>query len=135
MALGLSDAEIEMLASTSEITNELIDTKVFVTKVSIALKQKAPTTTRNAVKPDSKIKGSQGAKTEGGNSVAFDSWEIEKKYKKNLEALKQEIEDRNREIQVARKEVKDSNERVQKIEAEYRKLEGRLVDRNGKPPK
>jgi hypothetical protein len=58
MALGLSDAEIEMLASTSEITNELIDTKVFVTKVSIASKQKAPTTTRNAVKPDSKIKGS-----------------------------------------------------------------------------
>lgn len=55
---------------------------------------------------------------------------MEKKYKKNLEALKQEIEDRNREIQIARKEAKDSNERVQKIEAEYRKLEGRIVDKN-----
>ena len=58
------------------------------------------------------------------------AFEAEKKYKKNLEALKQEIEDRNREIQIARKEAKDSNERVQKIEAEYRKLEGRLVDKN-----
>ncbi len=90
------------------------------------------------MKPDSKVQskiGQTGAKTGESNSAAFDSWEIEKKYKKNLEALKLEIEDRNREIQIARKEVKDSNERVQKIEAEYRKLEGRLVDKNAKPPR
>jgi hypothetical protein len=114
MALGLSDAEIEVLGSSAEMSNELIDTKVFVNKVAVASKQKAPTSVKNAVKPDSKISsriGAQGQKSEG-NSQAFDSWEIEKKYKKNLEALKQEIEDRNREIQVARKEVKDSNERV-----------------------
>lgn len=90
MALGLSDAEIEVLGSCAELSNDLIDTKLFVNKVAVASKQKAPTTTRNAVKPDSKISsriGAQGSKAEA-NSAAFDSWEIEKKYKKNLEALK-----------------------------------------------
>lgn len=60
---------------------------------------------------------------------------MEKKYKKNLDALKQEIEERNREIQMARKEVKDSNERAQKIENEKRLLEARLVDKSSKPPR
>jgi predicted nucleic acid-binding Zn-ribbon protein len=60
---------------------------------------------------------------------------VDKKYKKNLDALKQEIEERNREIQMARKEVKDSNERAQKIENEKRLLEARLVDKSSKPPR
>lgn len=46
MALGLSDAEIETLGSCAEISNDLIDTKVFVNKVAIASKQKAPVTSR-----------------------------------------------------------------------------------------
>lgn len=77
-----------------------MDTKAFVNQVSVAAKTKAPTMTRNAVKPESKVQSKIGAQGEKGSSSsqAFDSWEIEKKYKKNLEALKQEIEDRNREI-------------------------------------
>ena len=79
-----------------------MDIKEFVNKVSIASKTKAPVViNKNAVKPDSKVQskiGQTGTKTNETNSVAFDSWEIEKKYKKNLEALKLEIEDRNREI-------------------------------------
>ena len=55
MALGLSDAEIEILGSCAEMSNGLIDTKLFVFKVAIAAKQKAPVLNRNAVKPDSKI--------------------------------------------------------------------------------
>jgi hypothetical protein len=43
--------------------------------------------------------GQQGVKLAPETSNgAFESWEVEKKYKKNLDALKQEIEDRNREI-------------------------------------
>jgi hypothetical protein len=57
--------------------------------------------------------GQQGTKPSGETSTgAFEQWEVEKKYKKNLDALKQEIEERNREIQMARKEVKDTNERA-----------------------
>jgi predicted nucleic acid-binding Zn-ribbon protein len=78
----------------------------------------------------------QGTKPAGETSNgAFDQWEVEKKYKKNLDALKQEIEERNREIQMARKEVKDSNERAHKIENEKRLLEARLVDKSSKPPR
>lgn len=66
---------------------------------------------------------------------AFENWEMEKKYKKNLEALKQEIEERNNEIMIAKKEVKDVNNRVVKLEAEKKNLETRLVDRNAKPPR
>ena len=61
MALGLSDAEIEALGSSAEMSNELIDTKVFVNKVAVASKQKAPASTRNAVKPESKISSKIGA--------------------------------------------------------------------------
>ena len=70
-----------------------------------------------------------------GNTGAFENWEVEKKYKKNLEALKQEIEERNSEIMIAKKQVQDMNNRVVKLEAEKRNLETRLVDRNAKPPR
>ncbi len=67
-------------------------------------------------KPTSKVQsklGQQGTKPVGDTAGgAFEQWEVEKKYKKNLDALKQEIEERNREIQLARKEVKDTNERA-----------------------
>jgi polyribonucleotide nucleotidyltransferase len=49
-------------------------------------------------KVQSKV-GSQGTKPQGEKSTgAFEQWEVEKKYKKTLDALKQEIEERNREI-------------------------------------
>ena len=76
-----------------------------------------------------------GSALAAGNTGAFENWEVEKKYKKNLEALKQEIEERNNEILIARKEVQDVNNRVVKLEAEKRNLETRLVDRHAKPPR
>ena len=63
------------------------------------------------------------------------AFEAEKKYKKNLEALKQEIEEKNREIQGLRKDIKDSNDRQSRLEDDKRKLETRLVDKHSKPPK
>ena len=71
----------------------------------------------------------------GAGAGGFENWEVEKKYKKNLEALKQEIEERNNEIMIAKKEVADVNKRVVKLEAEKRNLETRLVERNAKPPR
>lgn len=100
MAIALSDADIDTLFSSAEVQPGILDVKTFLNKVQVASKAKAPPLAKSAVKPDSKVQskiGQQGAK-DSANSGAFDSWEIEKKYKKNLEALKQEIEDRNREI-------------------------------------
>ena len=48
-----------------------------------------------------------GAAGETGSQ--FENWEIEKKYKRNLEALKTEIEERNNEILLAKKEVQNVN--------------------------
>ena len=100
MAIALSDADIETLFSSAEVQPGILDVKTFLNKVQVASKAKAPPLAKSAVKPDSKVQskiGQQGAK-DSANSNALDSWEMEKKYKKNLEALKQEIEDRNREI-------------------------------------
>jgi len=65
MPLGLSDAEIDVLFSCSEISQDLMDTKEFVNKVAIAYKSKAPIAPKNAVKPESKVQskiGAQGTK-------------------------------------------------------------------------
>jgi len=60
--------------------------------------------------------GTAGAAGETGSQ--FENWEIEKKYKRNLEALKTEIEERNNEILLAKKEVMNVNSRVLKLESE-----------------
>lgn len=138
----MADAEIDVLFANSE-SEGMLDIKEFLSQVQFASKVK-PLPSQNQVvgKPNSKVQskvGQQGTKpsiseTQGAGG-AFESWEVDKKYKKNLDALKQEIEERNREIQMARKEVKDSNERAQKIENEKRLLEARLVDKSSKPPR
>jgi len=69
----------------------------------------------------------------GGNSMG--AFEAEKKYKKNLEALKTEIEEKNREIEGLRKEVKDCHDRYNRLDHEKKNLEARLVDKHSKPPR
>jgi predicted nucleic acid-binding Zn-ribbon protein len=55
------------------------------------------------------------------------AFEAEKKYKKNLEALKNEIEERNREIQSLKGDLKDSHDKYYRLENERKQLETRLV--------
>jgi len=45
-----------------------------------------------------------------------------------LEALKQEIEEKNREIEGLRKEVGGCHDRYNRLDNEKKKLEARLVD-------
>lgn len=80
------------------------------------------------------VRQAQGA-GEGDHGSQFENWEIEKKYKRNLEALKQEIEERNKEILLSKKEVANVNARVLKLEDDKQKLENRLIDKNAKPPR
>jgi chromosome segregation ATPase len=64
--------------------------------------------------------------------AAFDA---EKKYKKNLEALKNEIEEKNREAQGLRTEVKICHDRYNRLDQERKNLEAKLVDKHTKPPR
>ena len=93
--------------------------------------------TAAASRPGTKAQTLGGARAGADDRGAggFENWEMEKKYKKNLEALKQEIEERNNEILIANKKVQDMNNRVVKLEAEKMNLETRLVDKNAKPPR
>lgn len=76
-----------------------------------------------------------GAAGNGETGNQFENWEIEKKYKRNLEALKQEIEERNNEILLAKKEVANVNARVLRLEQDKQVLEQRFIDKNAKPPR
>lgn len=67
---------------------------MFVNKVAIASKQKPPAVSKASVKSDTKVQSKPIDKKES----VFESSEMEKKYKKNLDALKQELEEKNREI-------------------------------------
>jgi len=49
--------------------------------------------------------------------------------------LKQEIEERNKEILLSKKEVANVNARVLRLEDDKQKLENRLIDKNAKPPR
>jgi len=52
-----------------------------------------------------------------------------------LEALKTEIEERNKEILLAKKEVTTVNSRVLRLEEDKQALEVRLINKNAKPPR
>lgn len=92
------------------------------------------------VKPGKKVgsrigMGVQNAEGAAGQtSSQFENWEIEKKYKRNFEALKSEIEERNNEVLLAKKEVASVNTRVLKLQEEKQGLENRLIEKNAKPP-
>jgi predicted nucleic acid-binding Zn-ribbon protein len=70
----------------------------------------------------------------GAGGGAMEMYEAEKKYKRNLEVLKTEIQDKNREIEGLKKDVKDSNDRHTRLVEDNRKLEQRLINNNSKPP-
>lgn len=93
-----------------------LDVRRFCELIARVAKEKpVPSFVSSSVKPGSKVsKG--GAGTQGAGTSAFEHWEMEKKYKRNLEALKQEIEERNKEIKNARTEALNANNRAKLLE-------------------
>ena len=71
----------------------------------------------------------------GGKGNPMAGFDAEKKYKKNLEALKNEIEEKNREANGLRTEVKICHDRYNRLDHERKNLEAKLVDKHTKPPK
>lgn len=143
LAVALSDAEIQKLvASATEGANsspatrsegEQIDIKRFCQQVNEAAKAKPlPSFVLQGAKGGSSLGGGRAGSGAGG---ALGAYEAEKKYKKNLEALKTEIEDKSREILGLRKEVKDCHDRYNRLDADKKNLEARLVDKHSKPPR
>ena len=144
LSIALTDSEINELFETGDSNrgqSGQLDIKNFVDAVQTASKSKplpsflttAPA--KSGSKIQSRIGMGSGLTERGAAGSGFENWEVEKKYKKNLEALKMEIEEKNNEISIAKKEVEDVNKRVVKLETEKRNLETRLVDRNAKPPR
>ena len=146
LAIPLSDPEIKELyeVGTSISKNSAagqLEITAFANKVTEVQRSKPlPAYLNAAAKPGAKV-GSrigQGVRNAGeGGQIGsqFENWEIEKKYKKNLEALKTEIEERNNEILLAKKEVQNVNARVLRLESDKEKLENKLIDKNAKPPR
>lgn len=127
MAVALTDAEIKELFEMAPKTagSEQLDIAGFVKLVNEAQKAKPmPVYMNLAVNPGKKVNSRIGMgvqQMEGSarqTSSQFENWEIEKKYKRNFEALKNEIEERNNEVLLAKKEVASVNTRVLKLEAE-----------------
>lgn len=111
LSLALNDEEIEKLYETSDVVRSAkghLDVLSFVKIVEEAGRRKPlPSFLMNIPeKPGSKVQSrigmGYGMQKQGAN---FENWEVEKKYKKNLEALKHEIEERNKDIIIAKKEV------------------------------
>lgn len=111
--------------SISMKKEDLLDIKSFANQVSEAARAKPL--------PAFILSGNKGKNTgagSGGNSA-----EAEKKFKRNLEVLKSEIEDKNREIDGLKAEVKDALDRSRRLERDKESLQTRLVDGQSKPPK
>jgi septal ring factor EnvC (AmiA/AmiB activator) len=89
----------------------------------------------NYVLQGPKGSSSLGGKKSGGPGNAMAGYDAEKKYKKNLEALKQEIEEKNREVDGLGAQIQDCHDRYNKLDREKKDLEARLVDKNSKPPR
>ena len=149
MAVPLTDPEIKELYETGlELSpnggSGMLDITRFCQKVSEVQRSKPlPAYMNAAAKPGSKVgsrigagvRSAMGGGDGGEMGSQFENWEIEKKYKRNLEALKQEIEERNNEILLSKKEVANINARVLKLEGEKQELENKLIDKNAKPPR
>jgi hypothetical protein len=101
-----------------------MDIKSFVDLVTSKSKEKPPQSFM-------KIGQQPGSKTSGGSAGSktstFETWELEKKYKKNLDALKDTIAEKNQDIITAQNKESDANKRVIRLENEKRKLEDNLV--------
>ena len=138
LGLPTTEEQVEELYAEGEDTEYrgMLDIKRFVEKINDCLKLKSTGMTggKSLAKPQnatSKLK--TGAA--GGNTEAFENWEAEKKYKKKLEALQQQIEESKKDAKDAEKLAKHWQEVSAKLEREKVSLQGRLVDVNAKPPK
>ena len=144
--MPLTDPEIKELFETGLQLSPnggsgLLDINKFCQKVSEVQRSKPLPAYMNATtKPGSKVgsrigAGVRSAMGDGEGGSQFENWEVEKKYKRNLEALKGEIEERNNEILLAKKEVASFNKRVLRLEEEKQSLENQLIDKHAKPPR
>ena len=70
---------------------------------------------------------------EGSSQVA--AYDAEKKYKKNLEALTTQIEERERRINAQEAEIQIYHKKINALEKEREKNEHKKADRQVKPPK
>jgi Ca2+-binding EF-hand superfamily protein len=128
LSIALSESEIAKLMPAAGNA----DIKKFCQQVTEAGRAKPlPSYVLQGAKGGSSAGGRQGSGIGGGMSA----YEAEKKYKKNLEALKSEIEEKNREAQGLRKEVKDCHDRYNRLDQDKKNLEARLVDKHSKPPR
>lgn len=140
LSIALSDAEIQKLMPPSgpgtrttaaqKADAEMIDIASFCQQVTEAGRAKPlPSFVLQGAK------GGAGKGRSGHGASALGVVDAEKKYKKNLEALKTDIEEKNREIEGLHKEVKDCHDRYNRLDAEKKHLETRLLDRHSKPPR
>jgi len=140
LQISLSDAEIaKLLPSLNDLGKGLDGKKVEVGKLDIVtFCQQVNEAGQAKPLPSFVLQGAKGGSTKGRSgqgAAALGAFDAEKKYKKNLEALKSEIEERNREIDGLKKEIKDGHDRFHRMEGEKKHLETRLVDAHSKPPR
>jgi len=130
LACALTEQEISKVANEVCVPmTTTINVKQFVKQVAEAGKtQPLP----NYITQGPRGSNAAGKGGKGNPMAAFDA---EKKYKKNLEALKNEIEEKNREAQGLRTEVKICHDRYNRLDQERKNLEAKLVDKHTKPPR
>lgn len=81
-------------------------------------------------------KGGKGAQAKQGASTSMmKAHDDESKYKKNLDLLRTEIEEKNREIDAKDKEIRECKTKISYQEREKKKLETQLMNKDQKPPK
>lgn len=107
LSLGLTEAQISLLWEAAE-AGEVLDIKPFVAKVKAIRNIKPP-----VLKPQQKTltdktstvknKTNEDSAGFGKQTGAFENWELEKKYKVKLDALKQQIEEGKQEVRAAEK--------------------------------
>lgn len=128
MGLGLSEEQIELLFR-ADGPDLLLSIPEFCKRVLEAKNAKAPSIAKAGQKPGDKA-AHTGLGAVGGQS----SYEAEKKFARTIEALKQEIEDKNKTIKTQADGIKEANARLQRKESENNDLQAKLINRNDKPP-
>ena len=136
--MGMTDKEVEDLykygqqEQTAKTQKGHLDIQSFCKMVETAAKQKPLPPTIKHEEKDTLSRIGKGVNAK--NQKTTTDYELERKYKKNIAALTQEIEERNQEIKNVRDAVQNEKVKVSRLEEDKRKLETRLVDRNAKPP-
>lgn len=103
-----------------------LNIKHFTKKVEAAFR------TKNLVWDFRPPKASAKAPIKGTTEIVQEA--ADPKLKKSIDALKTELEEKNREIKSLNQAIEDSNKRVLSLENQIKKLESKLVDKHAKPP-